>query len=102
MIHKQGAEYKDSSEIEQAVQEDEAARKKFSPVLIVLGVVAAFVVVLAAVYFCKQVVKQESVLLYEYLKTTDKPKEYHDTFRLYLSYKTKEKENKTVYYEKKI
>lgn len=60
MIHKQGAEYKDSSEIEQAVQEDEAARKKFSPVIIVLGVVVAFAVVLAAVYFCMQVVKQES------------------------------------------
>ena len=48
----------------------------------------------------KNIVK--GIVLVGYLKTTDKPKEYHDTFRLYLSYKTKEKENKTVYYEKKI
>ena len=61
MIHKQGAEYKDSSEIEQAVQEDEAARKKTTPVIVVLGVIAAFVSILLAVYFCMQLIKQSSV-----------------------------------------
>ena len=52
MIHKQGAEYKDSTEIEEAVQDDEASKKKkFIPFIIlgvgILGVVIAIVVILA-------------------------------------------------------
>ncbi len=44
----------------------------------------------------------KGIVLVGYLKTSKKPKEYHDTFRLYLNYKTKDQKTKTVYYEKKI
>lgn len=52
MIHQQGAEYKDSTEIEEAVQADEASKKKkFTPFIIlgigILIVVIAIVVILA-------------------------------------------------------
>ena len=40
MIHKQGAEYKDSTEIEEAVQDDEASKKKKFIPFIILGVVS--------------------------------------------------------------
>lgn len=48
----------------------------------------------------KNIVK--GIVLVGYLKTSKNPKEYHDTFRLYLEYQTKDKKIKTVYYEKKI
>jgi len=48
----------------------------------------------------KNIVK--GIVLVGYLNTSKKPKTYHDTFRLYLEYQTKDKKIKTVYYEKKI
>ena len=48
----------------------------------------------------KNIVK--GIVLVGYLNTSKTPKEYHDTFRLYLKYKTKDKKIKTIYYEKKI
>ena len=37
MIHKQGAEYKDSTEIEEAIQEDDTSKKKSWKVYVTLG-----------------------------------------------------------------
>ena len=44
----------------------------------------------------------KGIVLVGYLKTSKNPKEYHDTFRLYLNYQDKNHKTKTVYYEKKI
>ena len=44
----------------------------------------------------------KGIILVGYLSTKKEPKNYHDTFRLYLNYKTEDGKNKTIYYEKKI
>ena len=43
----------------------------------------------------------KGIILVGYLSTKKEPKNYHDTFRLYLNYKTEDGKNKTIYYEKK-
>lgn len=44
----------------------------------------------------------KGIVLSGYIKTSKKPKNYHGTFRLYLDYETKDKEKKTIFYEKQI
>lgn len=61
MIHKQGAEYRDSTEIEEAVQNEESSKKKrFIPIIILVVFVLLVIAVIAAIRIGKSVTESEA------------------------------------------